>query len=162
MHVRDSSSNGRERESTVAPAAPSRRNGDTAVPGLGLLTEIALPGGSGAPGAARMVIAHCLTGLVAQRILEDAELLASELVTNSMDHGQLADGDLVFVRVYLAADTVRLEIENPGIAGVVAPLPRGRAPRAGGFGLELVDRVAARWGVARSHTTNVWFEMGRA
>jgi anti-sigma regulatory factor (Ser/Thr protein kinase) len=146
----------------LQPAASGRRSGDAPSRGLGRLAEIALPAGAGAPGAARMVIAHCLTGLVAERILHDAELLVSELVTNSLDHGQLGDGDAVLVRVFLAAETLRLEIENPGTAGAVASLPAGRRSGRGGFGLELVDRVAARWGVSRGHNTNVWFEMGRA
>jgi two-component sensor histidine kinase len=105
-----------------------------------------------------MVIAHCLTGLVSERILPDAEPLVSEIVTNSVQHGQLGDGDTVLVRIYLAAETLRVEIENPGTAGVVAS---GSPSRFGGFGLDLVDRVAARWGVSRSGGTNVWFEMGR-
>ena len=129
---------------------------------FGRLAEVALPNGSRAPGAARLVIDHCLTGLVSQRVLPDAELLVSEVVTNSMRHGELGDGDTVVVRVYLAAETVRLEIENPGTAGVVAARPPGRRLRQDGFGLELVDRLAARWGVNRAGGTSVWFEMGRA
>jgi anti-sigma regulatory factor (Ser/Thr protein kinase) len=129
---------------------------------FGRLAEVALPKGSRAPGAARMVIAHCLTGLVSDRILPDAELLVSEVVTNCIRHGELGDGDTVVVRVYLAAETVRLEIENPGTAGVVAASRPDRGFRRDGFGLELVDRVAASWGVRRTTGTSVWFEMGRA
>ena len=129
---------------------------------FGRLAEVTLPNGSRAPGAARMVIAHCLAGLVSQRVLPDAELLVSEVVTNSMRHGELGDGDTVIVRVYLAAEAVRLEIENPGTAGVIASRPPARRPRRDGFGLELVDRLAARWGVDRAGATSVWLEMGRA
>jgi anti-sigma regulatory factor (Ser/Thr protein kinase) len=142
--------------------ASGRRSGDTPSRELGRLAEIALPTGSRAPGAARMVVDHCLTGLVMQRTLHNAELLVSELVTNSLHHGQLSDGDRVLVRIYLTADTLRLEIENPGTAGVVAATPRANQPRRGGFGLELVDLLATRWGVSRDRSTNVWFEMTRA
>jgi anti-sigma regulatory factor (Ser/Thr protein kinase) len=127
-----------------------------------LRAEIVLPTSTGAPRAARTVIALCLAGLVAPSIVHDAELLASELVTNSLEHGELGDRDAVRLRVYLAPETVRIEIENPGIAGVVATRrPGGPAP-TGGFGLELVDLLAARWGVSRNHSTNVWLEMARA
>jgi hypothetical protein len=68
------------------------------------LAEIALPTGSRAPGAARMVVRDHLSGLVTQRVLRDAELLVSELVTNSLDHGELRDGDSVLVSVYLVTD----------------------------------------------------------
>jgi anti-sigma regulatory factor (Ser/Thr protein kinase) len=139
-----------------------RRSGDTPVRALGELAEIALPTGSGAPGAARMVAAHCLTGLVAPRVLHDAELLVSELVTNSLDHGELGEHETVLVRIYLTAKTLRLEIEDAGTAGVVAANRSGRSTGRGGFGLELLDLLAARWGVNRDHGTIVWFEMGRA
>jgi anti-sigma regulatory factor (Ser/Thr protein kinase) len=146
--------------SSTSDGAPSRRPLDTAP--AQLRAEIVLPTGTGAPHAARTVIALCLTGLVAPSILHDAALLASELVTNSLEHGELADPDLVRLRVYLAPETLRLEIENPGTAGVVATRrPRGPAP-TGGFGLGLVDLLAVRWGVSRNHNTNVWLEMARA
>jgi anti-sigma regulatory factor (Ser/Thr protein kinase) len=127
-----------------------------------MLAEIALPTGSSAPGAARMVIAHCLTGLVSQHILLDAQLLVSEVVTNSLRHGHLSDGDTVLVRLYLAADSVRFEIVNRGTAGTVTARPPDHRSRGGGFGLDLVDRLTASWGVRRNGGTNVWFEMGRA
>ena len=81
------------------------------------LAAIALPVGSRAPGAARPVTAHRLTGLVAPRVLHDAELLVSELVTNGRAHGQLDEHDTVLVRIYVTARTLRLEIENAGTAG---------------------------------------------
>jgi anti-sigma regulatory factor (Ser/Thr protein kinase) len=142
--------------------ASDRRSGDAPIDELGRLTEIALPSGSRAPGAARAVVAHCLTGLVTQRILHDAKLLVSELVTNSLDHGELREGNSVLLRIYLAADTLRLEIENPGTAGAVASSRRHDHPRRGGFGLDLVNLLATRWGVSRNRSTNVWFEMTRA
>lgn len=146
-----------------APLSRVRRRRDEArTQQFGQLAEIALPTGSAAPGAARMVVAHCLTGLVSERILRDAKLLVSEIVTNSVRHGEVSDGDIVLVRVYLAADTVRLEIVNRGTAGAVTarePEPRSRG---GGFGLNILDRLTASWGVRRNGGTNVWFEMGRA
>ena len=143
-------------------AASNNSTGDAPNPALGKLAEIALPAGSGAPGAARMVTKHCLRGLVAHGILDDAELLVSELVANSVVHGELDAGDTVLVSIYLAANMLRLEIDNPGTVGVVERAPRpADEPRRGGFGLELVDMLAARWGVSRSDSTNVWFELSR-
>jgi anti-sigma regulatory factor (Ser/Thr protein kinase) len=148
--------------SGLRPATPTRRSDDAPIHPFGMLAEIALPTSAGAPGAARMVVAHCLTGLVSQEILLDAQLLVSEVVTNSLRHGDLSDADTVLVRVYLAADTVRLEIVNPGTAGAVTARSPDRGSRGGGFGLDLVDRLTASWGVTRNDGTNVWFEMGRA
>jgi hypothetical protein len=92
------------------------------------------------------------------RELTSAELL----VTNSLDHGELGDGDSVLVSVYLATDRLRLEIQGPGTAGVVAASRAGRESGQGGFGLDLVDLLAARWGVVRNRDTSVWFELARA
>jgi two-component sensor histidine kinase len=100
--------------------------------------------------------------MTAERLRDDIELLVSELVTNSLDHGELGDSDRVLVRVYLATDTLRLEIENPGTAGVVAARVPDQRSRPGGFGLKLVELLAARWGVNRNRATSVWFEMARA
>lgn len=148
--------------SGLQPATRSRRGDHAPIRQFGMLTEIALPTGSSAPGAARMVVAHCLTGLVSQQILFDAQLLVSEVVTNSLRHGELRDGDTVLLRVYLAADSVRLEIVNRGTAGAVSARPPDPRSRGGGFGLDLVDRLTVSWGVRRNGGTNVWFEMGRA
>ena len=138
-----------------------RRSGDAPIRELTRLAEIALPASSRAPGAARMVLDHCLSGLVSQRVLYDAQLLVSELVTNSLHHGELGDGDSVLASVYLATDRLRLEIRNPGTAGVVAVRRAGRESDRGGFGLDLVDVLAARWSVTRNRDTSVWFEMAR-
>jgi anti-sigma regulatory factor (Ser/Thr protein kinase) len=125
------------------------------------LAEIALPAGPFAPGAARIVVEHCLVGLVAEPIVRDAQLLISELVSNSVRHGDLGDGDAVRVRVHLDPNTLRLEVENPGTAGTVEQRPPEAEEGGGGFGLELVDILATRWDVVRTHTTNVWCELGR-
>lgn len=178
MSATDSPNGGAPR-SRATPAAPdgerdavigglphalgrSRRSGVAPIHPFGKLAEIALPTGSKTPGAARMVVAHCLTGLVSEKILRDVQLLVSEVVTNSLRHGELSGGDTVLVSVYLAADSVRLEIANRGTAGVVTVRPPDRRSRGGGFGLDLVDRLTASWGVRRDGGTNVWFEMGRA
>jgi anti-sigma regulatory factor (Ser/Thr protein kinase) len=151
-----------ESVSALQPATPTRRRDHATTHQFGKLAEVALPSGSGTPGAARMVVAHCLTGLVSQQILRDAQLLVSEVVTNSLRHGELSAGDTVLVSVYLAADSVRLEIVNAGTVGAVTATPPDRLPRGDGFGLDLVDRLTASWGVRRNGGTNVWFEMGRA
>jgi anti-sigma regulatory factor (Ser/Thr protein kinase) len=125
------------------------------------LAEIAVPTGSRAPGAARQVVAQAISRLVTPRILDDTQLLVSELVTNCVRHADLAARDSVLVRIHLAADSLHVEIENPGAAGVVA-LHRRDLQAGRGLGLELVELVAARWGVRRGRSTTVWFDMARA
>jgi hypothetical protein len=146
----------------LRPEANGRNTGGVSAPEVGQLAEIELPIGSLAPGAARMVIDHCLTGLVAPWILQDARLLASELVTNSVRHGDLESGTPIVLRMDLTAKTLRLEVENAGTAGAVTSRSVGRRKGDGGYGLELVELLSTRWGVSRDHNTSVWLEMGRA
>ena len=84
----------------------------------------------------------------------------SELVTNGVCHSGECDGAIV-VRVELTATMVRLEVEDPGRGGMVAP----RAPDpGGGFGLNLVQGLCERWGVERvaAGGTRVWAQLARA
>ena len=143
-------------------AETRRRSGDAPIRELTRLAEVALPPGPRAPGAARCIVDHCLSGLVTRRVLSDVELLVSELVTNSLEHGALGEDDSVFVSVYMATDRLHVEIQNPGTAGVVAASRAGRESGHGGYGLDLVNLLAARWGVVRNRDTSVWFEMARA
>ena len=60
---------------------------------------------------------------------------------------------------WLSHDAVRVEVVDQG-SGFTAP-PRDRTPHGGGYGLYIVDRQAARWGVDRVGGTRVWFELDR-
>jgi anti-sigma regulatory factor (Ser/Thr protein kinase) len=153
---------GGERDTTVALGRPRHAAAASKAGNYQLRAEIALPADSSAPGDARTAVREWLSGLTAHQILHDAELLVSELVTNSVVHGELGAGDTVLVTVSVAADALRFEIDNPGTAGAVARTPPVRQPRPGGFGLALVERLAASWGVSRTRSTTVWFELERA
>ena len=84
-------------------------------------------------------------------------LLTSELVTNSVRHAKLAPLDRIVLAARLADDFVRVEIRDPG---------KGFDPDVrhdhGGYGLRMLDMLAARWGVDRGdHGCRVWFEVDR-
>jgi CheY-like chemotaxis protein/anti-sigma regulatory factor (Ser/Thr protein kinase) len=84
------------------------------------------------------------------------ELIVSELVTNAVTHAR-SSAD---VAVILRADAIRIEV---GDANEVHPTPQQSPPDAtSGRGLDLVERVAAAWGVmARAGGKVVWFEIAR-
>jgi anti-sigma regulatory factor (Ser/Thr protein kinase) len=135
-----------------------RQDGDGAARG-GEALQVRLPLDGRAPGAARIVVGR-LRGRVPALVLEDALLVVSELVTNSVCHSGASDGAIV-VRVELTGTMVRLEAEDPGRGGVIAP----RAPDlSGGFGLNLVQGLCERWGLERVATggTRVWAQLARA
>jgi serine/threonine-protein kinase RsbW len=127
------------------------------VEGAGL-AEVAIPMGSPAPATARDLIEQCLSDRVAASVLEDAQLIVSELVTNSVCYAA-EDGEVV-VRVHLWRETCRIEVEDPGWEGEIAP----RRPDRGhgtGMGLHLVQMLSERWGVVRSADgpTRVWAQL---
>ena len=124
--------------------------------------EVAIPIGAQAPGVARSVIAQRLADHVAPSVLETALLLVSELVSNSVRHSGVPEGEDLVVRVHLWADGFRLEVEDPGRDGVIAPQPPDPL-RAGGMGLQLVQTLSERWGVVRAAEgpTCVWAQLPR-
>jgi anti-sigma regulatory factor (Ser/Thr protein kinase) len=99
--------------------------------------------------ARRLVQAHA-TGLAARR-REDAGLLVSELVANALVHGRGA----IALRIDRGFAHLRIEVADEG-EGTIALNP---APGvSGGWGLHVVDRFAASWGIQQgSH--RVWFRL---
>ena len=136
-----------------------RQRGDGAARGGGVL-DVCLPLDARAPGAARIVVGR-LRGRVPALLLENALLVVSELVTNSVCHSGASDGAVVVLRVDLTGTLVRLEVEDPGRGGVIAPRD---ADLGGGFGLNLVQGLSERWGVERvaAGGTRVWAHLAGA
>ena len=135
-----------------------RQDGDGAEREGGAL-DVRLPLDVRAPGAARIVVGR-LRGRIPALVLDDALLVVSELVTNGVSHSGASDGAII-VRVELTGTMVRLEVEDPGRSGVIAP----RAPGpGGGFGLNIVQGLCERWGLERvaAGGTRVWAQLARA
>jgi anti-sigma regulatory factor (Ser/Thr protein kinase) len=107
---------------------------------------------------ARGAVVNALSGDVDDGVIADAELLVSELVTNSVRHGGLAAKQFVRVGAVVNDGVLRLEVDNPGVIGTVA-LREADLQRGGGFGLHLVDTLAHAWGIARDGHTRVWVEL---
>jgi anti-sigma regulatory factor (Ser/Thr protein kinase) len=128
----------------------------------GAPAEVAIPIGVQAPGVARSAIAQWLVDHVAPAVLETALLLVSELVSNSVRHSGVPEGEAVVVRVHLWREGFRLEVEDPGRSGVIAPQPPDLL-RGGGMGLHLVHTLSERWGVVRAAEgpTCVWARLPR-
>jgi serine/threonine-protein kinase RsbW len=119
---------------------------------------IALPADPGAPGAARIAIRRWLTPRVPSNVVDDAQLVLSELLTNSLRHAGVTPRDVLHVRAHLARGVLHLEVEDPGSDHAIAPA----APdlqHGTGFGLNLVASLATRWGVSRNGNTGVWADL---
>jgi anti-sigma regulatory factor (Ser/Thr protein kinase) len=124
------------------------------------LAEEPIPIGPQAPGAARRVITRSLQDRVGAPVLANAALLVSELVTNSVRHSGAGDGADVVVRVHVWRDICRIEVQDPGCDGVIAPRPQGPIDGSG-MGLHLVQILSERWGVVRATggPTRVWAQL---
>jgi anti-sigma regulatory factor (Ser/Thr protein kinase) len=98
-----------------------------------------------------------LADAIGKPLLDELRLLVSEVVTNSIRHGGLGP-----IELWVSVDPriVRVEVEDRG-PGFEPSLGNGDDERGSGWGLLLVDRLAARWGVVASATTTVWFELER-
>jgi anti-sigma regulatory factor (Ser/Thr protein kinase) len=98
--------------------------------------------------------------LLGERTRADLELLLSEVVTNVVRHSGLGPGNDMTVGMRIERGRVRAEVTD-GAAGSIPRSPV-RAPEPGaesGYGLFLLDRLAARWGVRRGPPATVWFEL---
>ena len=119
-----------------------------------MLRTIELPRDEFAPGRARSAVTSLCAGQD-PRLARDARLLISELVTNSVLHGE---GDTVRLVLDIDhRDRLRCEVIDSG-EGFVPVARAADRTESGGWGLELVDRLSGRWGV-REGSTHVWFEL---
>ena len=100
------------------------------------------PGTTSQVGRARLFVGDVLDGCPAA---DEAILLTSELVTNAIAHTASGQGGKVIVTVYRGDTRVRVDVQDDGSDQVpVAHLSGGA--RESGFGLELVELMADRWG----------------
>lgn len=126
------------------------------------MTEIStqLPPLAEAPAMARHVLAEFVAEALPPEMLEDAALLTSEVVTNSVQHAGLSTGEGIGIKLVLSDDSLRVSVTDPG-PGFEPDLAPTLEQEMGGWGLALVDRVSDRWGVIRNRPNVVWFELDR-
>jgi anti-sigma regulatory factor (Ser/Thr protein kinase) len=123
---------------------------------LAQVSEATVPCGPEAPFLARRTVSCWLEGRTHAQLHEDAGLLVSELVTNSVQHAGQPPGAPIHIRAAAVNGLVRIEVQDHGLGPV---RPRAPGPRSGGYGLHLVNVLAARWGVSHDPGTRVWFEL---
>jgi anti-sigma regulatory factor (Ser/Thr protein kinase) len=100
-----------------------------------------------------------LQGHIPATTASDAELLVSELVTNSVVHADVGAGRALTVDVTTLDDRLRIAVADPGsrLTPCILP-PDPETP--GGLGLLLVDELSETWGVWQNlGSTCVWCEL---
>lgn len=103
---------------------------------------------------------HSLNGLsqlVPEELLDQLQLLVSELVTNSIRHAGLTMTDWIDVEVSVSDQRARIEVADPGVS--FRPPSDPSPAETSGFGLFLVQQMSSRWGVRTGDVTSVWAEL---
>jgi anti-sigma regulatory factor (Ser/Thr protein kinase) len=84
-------------------------------------------------------------------------LLVSEVVTNAVIHPEVQGAGDIRLRAQIAEGLIRVEVTDQGSG--FEPRPRDATRSDRGYGLFLLDKQAARWGVDQRGGTTVWFEL---
>ena len=116
-------------------------------------------GGDLAPGTARRALERFAPRLRGRR-LDEARLLMSEIVGNSVRHGGAGPDEAIELSLSSTETTLSVSVTDHG-AGFDPGLLRRTidSSREGGRGLFLVETIASRWGVRCEGLTCVWFEL---
>jgi anti-sigma regulatory factor (Ser/Thr protein kinase) len=118
------------------------------------------PGGPHAPKRVRAWL-QATTEWLPDELESNLMLLTCELVNNSVLHGEAGEQDVIEVELRATETGLRAQVTDPGTG--FAPTGRQREmDEPGGWGLVLVERIAASWGVERDERTRVWFELAAA
>ncbi|MFI6450590.1 ATP-binding protein [Streptosporangium amethystogenes] len=134
-----------------------------AVPVLGLLGGVELPGVAESVCAARRYVRGVLEDS-GQRDTYDAELLVSELVSNAVRYSKSGClGGLVTVVVANCGETVQIAVGDSGSATCAPRVPAESGEDAeGGRGLWLVRELSLSWGWHEGTAGRiVWFRLAR-
>jgi len=109
---------------------------------------------------ARAFVVAALNRWELEPLAEDAELLTSELVTNSLRHAGLGPTDWIEISVQRPPPTLRVMVCDPGVGFAPPADPQLPPPsQPDGRGLFIISRIADRWGVLTGARTCVWFEI---
>jgi anti-sigma regulatory factor (Ser/Thr protein kinase) len=114
-----------------------------------------LPPDARSPAEARRAL-EALRVSLDESVVDNAALLVSEVVSNSVRHAGLGAADAIEVRVRGSRAMLHVDVIDPGPGFEPRVRPR---QEDGGWGLWLLDHLATRWGVELGDTTRVWFDL---
>jgi anti-sigma regulatory factor (Ser/Thr protein kinase) len=118
-------------------------------------TQISLRRHPSETGRARRTVAGLCRDLDTE-VVEVAQLLTTELVTNALKHGR---GDIT-LGITIATEDLRIDVTDDGPGH--PEIGCGGPDELGGRGLMVVEALASMWGVApalRASGKTVWFSL---
>lgn len=120
---------------------------------------LAIERSNDAPAVARTAImAFCETRDIPESVLPSVKLLVSELVTNAVTHPDAEASANVRLFARVEPGVLRVEVTDDG-SGFERTSPPDPSLSGSGYGLFLLDKEAARWGVDNFDGNRVWFEV---
>jgi anti-sigma regulatory factor (Ser/Thr protein kinase) len=120
--------------------------------------EIELERNVDAPSLARAaIVGFCQDSESSPSTIATVMLLVSETVTNAVVHPDLAPAGKIGLYARLDKEVIRVEVSDEGRG--FTPRPRNPGQLGGGFGLYLLEKESARWGIESTPHTKVWFEV---
>ena len=121
---------------------------------------LSLERGVAAPGVARAAVAEQLAAAGIDGSKEQTiVLLVSEVVSNAVRHSSAPAGAAIELRASVDDQLVRVSVTDAGEG--FTPRPRNPDNIGDGYGLYLLEKAAASWGVEQESGTTVWFEIER-
>jgi anti-sigma regulatory factor (Ser/Thr protein kinase) len=129
-------------------------NGEPTIPSC----ESRFPAATASIGAARHWARDCVEDfggpLRQHRLIQTAELLVSELITNAIRHGTGPP------RIQLSWNGQLLRIAVSDDSNRQPCMRATKNTEPGGFGMQLLERLSHRWGVTSRHPgKTVWAEL---
>jgi anti-sigma regulatory factor (Ser/Thr protein kinase) len=124
-------------------------------PGFDPAVDETIECSSRAPAIARRAVEELSADLEAG-VLRDAQLLVSEVVTNSIKHS--GSSDPIHLRVWARPGGLKIEVADGGF-GFEPAAPANPGDGEGGRGLLILETLADRWGTSRDARARVWFEL---
>ena len=121
---------------------------------------VELPATAAAAGMARRELAATpgLSGELGYRVL----LLGSELIAVFVTGVEPRPASVLALTIDVTPARVRITITGDGRHDNADVLLHSReTPSLGGYGLQIVDRMADRWGTAGDNGEQIWFELLR-
>ena len=136
----------------------------TESPGPGvdsIICTVRVPADASSVGKIRKeIVADLDTRDLPEELVGEAEIVASELLTNAVRHARPLSDGTIRVRWKIRADVVEVEVTDGGGATVPRPAPR-TVWLSSGRGLRIVRALAHEWGVTEDRTGNVvWATLG--
>lgn len=111
-----------------------------------------------APSLARAaIVGFCQDSHSSPSTIATVMLLVSETVTNAVVHPAAKPRGKIGLFARLGREVIRVEVSDEGSG--FKPKPRNPDQLGGGFGLYLLEKESARWGVESTPHTKVWFEV---